>query len=136
LSNFSEILIIKSDKEELSVVEDFLEGIFRKNNLQRKKFNNVLLCVSEAIMNSIYHGNDNCKDRTIEIKVYCNNNNMVVEVSDEGKGFDYTKIDDPTLNKNLKKESGRGLHIIKSLCTSIEFKDNGSCICLNIDLSE
>jgi len=137
LSQLPEILVIKSDKKELSIVEDFLEGIFRKNHLNKKNFSNVLLCVSEAILNSIYHGNVNHREKTIEIRViFKNNDNIFVEVRDEGEGFDYTKIDDPTLNINLKKESGRGLHIIKSLCKTIEFREGGSCICLNINLSE
>lgn len=137
MSQLPEILVIKSDKNELSLVEDFLEGIFRKNDLNQKNFNNVLLCVSEAILNSIYHGNDNRTEKNIEIRViFKNNDNMFVEVRDEGEGFDYTQIDDPTLNRNIKKESGRGLHIIKSLCKKIEFRDGGSCICLDINLRE
>ncbi len=136
MGKYSEIFIIKSDKKELSAVEKFLYRIFDSNNLPENYFNNVLLCASEAIMNSICHGNNNNAEKTVKIAVQGDDNNIIIEIRDEGGGFDYSKIDDPTLIKNLRKESGRGLHIIKSLCKNIEFKEGGSCIRINISLSE
>ena len=133
----TEIMIINSDSKEISEVELFLKDIFKKNYLPDKAFKNVLLCVSEAIMNSIFHGNRNNISKKVTIKVSCiNRKSLIIEVRDEGHGFDYNNVDDPTSDKNIKKESGRGLFIINSICKTMEFEDDGRCIKINIDLSE
>ena len=59
MSDSPDILIIKSDKSELETTKNFLLRFFRKNNLSEDNFNRVFLCLSEAVMNSIYHGNQN-----------------------------------------------------------------------------
>jgi len=134
LSNFSEILVIESDISELKKAESFLYNIFKKRGIKERHFKKVFLCVSEAIMNSIYHGNDSQRNKKISVKIEYKNDDIILEISDEGEGFDYKGIEDPTIIKNLRKESGRGLYIIKSLCNQLEFKNNGSCIRIKIGL--
>lgn len=130
------ILNIKSNKTELKKVEQFLSNFFIDNKLSLQKFNNVLLCVSEAVVNSIDHGNRNDKSKNIFIEIRFANHNIDVKIKDEGCGFDYNSIEDPTKNKNLKKETGRGIHIIKSLCDEVEFKNKGNCVRFKVNIGE
>lgn len=129
-----EILAIKSDKQELKRVEQFLSRIFEENQLPQKCFNKVLLCISEAVINSIEHGNKNDSRKKVDIEINCMEGNISIVVHDEGEGFDYTQVDDPTLRNNIKKEAGRGIHIIKSLCSHVEFRNEGKSVKINIDL--
>lgn len=122
------ILIISSNKSELSKVEIFLEEIFRKYNLPHKNYNKVLLCISEAITNAIIHGHKNVSEKKIKVQVVSKDNDVSITVTDEGEGFDIDSIPDPTSEKNIKKESGRGIHIIKSMSDSIEYNEKGNSI--------
>jgi len=61
-------------------------------------------------------------------------NNMCVEVRDEGDGFKFRNLDNPTLVENIKKETGCGIHIMKSLCTQVEFRNDGKWVQIKIDL--
>jgi serine/threonine-protein kinase RsbW len=133
LNDSTDILIIKSDKTELKKTESFLLDFFRKNNLSEDNFNRVFLCVSEAVINSIQHGNQNDKHKQISIHAKYHNESVSLRISDEGDGFDFNNLGDPTKPDNLKKESGRGIHIIKSLCEEIEFKEEGKCIQFKIE---
>ncbi|MGM0620077.1 MAG: ATP-binding protein [Bacteroidota bacterium] len=128
-----EILIIKSDKSELKKTEDFLLSFFRKNKLSEEHFNRVFLCLSEAVVNSIQHGNENDSNKQVSIQADCKKEFITIEISDEGEGFDYNNIENPILKKNIKKESGRGIHIIKSLSNELEFKDKGKCVQFKIE---
>lgn len=128
-----EILVIKSDKSELKKTEEFLLSIFRKNNLAEEYFNRVFLCLSEAVVNSIQHGNRNDKRKQVSIQIDCKKEYISIEISDEGDGFDYSNIENPTIKPNIKKESGRGIHIIKSLSNELEFKEKGKCIQFKIE---
>jgi serine/threonine-protein kinase RsbW len=129
-----EILAIKSDKKELEKVESFLRYIFEKEALPQSFFNKVLLCISEAVINSIEHGNKNDTNKNVDIQVNCGSGNICIEVHDEGEGFDFELVEDPTLKNNIRKETGRGIYIMKSLCSKVEFRNQGKSVEIKIDL--
>jgi len=133
LTEYPDILIINSDKNELKRTEEFLLSFFRKNDLPEEHFNRVFLCLSEAVMNSIQHGNRNDKKKQVSILADCKKEFITIEISDEGDGFDYNNIENPTIKQNIKKESGRGIHIIKSLSNGLEFKEKGKCIQFKVE---
>lgn len=135
MSKNSEILAIKSDKKELEKVEKFLQEIFEKENLPIQCFNKVYLCISEAVINSIEHGNKNDRTKEVDIQINCSRGNLCIEVHDQGDGFDYELVEDPTTKENIKRETGRGIHIMKSLCNQVEFKNRGKSVSIQIDLT-
>ena len=130
------ILVIRSEKNELRKVELFLNKVFEENNLPSQQFNRVLLCISEAVVNSIDHGNKNDTGKNVFIEVECYSDCISIKISDEGDGFDYRKIKDPTLQSNLKAETGRGIHIIKSLADEFNYNDKGKSVCFKVSVSE
>lgn len=127
------ILVIKSDKAELKKLEIFLSEIFRECNLTWKNFNKTLLCISEAVINSIEHGNQFDRKKTVTVQIKCKKGELHVEINDEGDGFDLDGIFDPTKQENIKKESGRGIHIIKSLSDSLKYNKKGNSVRLKIE---
>jgi len=122
------LIVIKSEISELEKVEKFINEILKEYDLDEKYFNRIYVCVSEAVLNSIKHGNKNDKNKTVSIGINCNMNEINVLVEDEGKGFNINKLKDPTLRRNLKKESGRGIFIIKNLCDKLEYNEKGNRI--------
>jgi len=127
------ILVISSTQDELEKVEKFLTEIFELHQLSKSCFNNVLLCVSEAVHNSITHGNKKNVHKKIEVHVNCKEQLLEVTVTDEGEGFKLESIPDPTETVNIKKESGRGIHIIKSLSQKIDFNEKGNSLQFQIN---
>lgn len=126
-------LVINSDVTELKKVEGFMADIFRKFNLEMNSFNKVYLCVSEAVINSIKHGNQNDKRKNVSIEVTYDIPEICITIEDEGNGFDLNQITDPTSKKNLKNESGRGIFIIRKLTNKIEFNEKGNRIYFKIE---
>lgn len=127
------ILVIHSDKKELDKVSTFLTEIFNENNLSFHSFNKVLLCVSEAVINSIEHGNQNDKNKLVTVKVTYEPSFIQVQIQDEGQGFNFSEIHNPILTENLKMESGRGIYIIKSLSNSLNYNEKGNEIHFKIE---
>jgi len=136
LSKPPEILMIQSDQSELKKVECFLDDFFVKNNLSKKYFNRLYLCVSEAVVNAIKHGNQNDLNKKVTVKIVCLANEIEVLVEDEGDGFERSKLQNPTDQENIKKESGRGIFIIENLTECINFNKKGNCIQFKINCSE
>ncbi len=125
--------MINSDVTELKMVETFLTDIFRKYDLDTKYFNKVYLCVSEAVINAIKHGNKNDRRKKVSIEVQFDFHEIKVKVEDEGNGFDITSISDPTNERNLRNESGRGIFIIRTLTNQIEYNEKGNRVQFKID---
>ena len=122
------ILVIKSKTSELQSVERFLEKIFLQYNISSEYFNKIYLCLSEAVTNAIVHGHGSNETKEIKVNVEYNNCNLSITVTDEGEGFDLTKVPDPTKRENLKKESGRGIHIIRSISDKVLYNDKGNSL--------
>lgn len=115
------ILVIKSDISELANVEAFVNEVFEYYNITRKYFNKVFLCISEAVVNSIVHGNKNDKDKKVYICADWTPECISLKIRDEGEGFNLDEVVNPTTNENVRKECGRGIHIIKSYSEQIRY---------------
>lgn len=96
-----------------------------KLNLEKVHFNRIFLCLSEAVNNAIVHGNQCVSCRNVSISVSYTNNFLTIEIIDEGTGFNIELVKDPTLSENLKKESGRGIFLMKNICDDVLFFDEG-----------
>lgn len=59
---------------------------------------------------------------------------LVITIEDEGAGFDYTFIPDPTIPDNIGKTTGRGLYLIKALSDNLTFEKNGAKIILSFKM--
>ena len=134
--NPPKILVIQSDISELNTVEMFLKEMFEINKIPEKFFNKVFLCASEAVVNAIEHGNKSDINKKIVISAFCDSNQISIKVRDEGEGFDLSKIKDPTKDSNILCESGRGIHIIKSIAKHFDYDINEKCIEFKIECCE
>ncbi len=112
---------IQSIPEIVPNLDKFIIGIAKKSGLNPEKFNNLSLSFSEALSNSIIHGNRCDTSKKVKITVEVNDSKMVIKIKDEGKGFDVNSIPDPTKDENILKESGRGILIMKSFLDGLYY---------------
>ena len=91
---------------------------------------NVPVALTEALSNAILYGNRERPDRYVRVRAEVDRERLVVEVSDEGGGFDLETAEiDPTSPENLLREDGRGLFLMRRLMDSVErFDDRGNVI--------
>ena len=127
------ILVINSDKKELKKVDEFLSAVLKELKLDQSNYNKALLCISEAVINSIEHGNQYDLNKKVTIEISHELNTIQVKIVDEGDGFNFDEIKDPTKNENILSESGRGIHIIKMLSNSIKYNNKGNSLKLKIE---
>lgn len=119
---------IPSVEANLCEVEFFLNSIMREANIQRKVFCKIYLSVYEAVNNAFRHGNLLSEKKFVQINFEELESGYLFVVHDEGLGFDYSAVPDPLVKENLKKESGRGIFIMKNYSDEISFHDNGRCV--------
>lgn len=128
-SNFDEVFKFSSDLQNLSFADSVLTSISDKIDISPDIFGNILLSLSEAINNAIVHGNLFLESKSVYVSYKISPNELALYVKDEGAGFDYKLIDDPTDEKNLEKLTGRGVFIILNLADVVEFSyDKGQVV--------
>ena len=119
---------IPSIKENVSVVESFIENVGEKIRIEEAIYGNVLVSVTEAVNNAIVHGNKEDKNKKVRLGLKQNKKSVRFIVEDEGMGFDHNTLPDPTNPKNIEKVKGRGIFLIKSLSDKTTFKQNGRVV--------
>jgi serine/threonine-protein kinase RsbW len=84
--------------------------------------------LTEALANAMLYGN--CRDprKRVRLEAFLSRHEVVVQVTDEGGGFDPNHISDPTLPENRLRPGGRGLFLIRQLMDEVEFNEKGNSI--------
>lgn len=126
MTKFALSLSFKSDIKNLSLAEEAIEQLLNEGLLNETLFGNVIVAVTEGILNAINHGNQNDPTKNIHFSIDISEEELTIIIQDEGKGFDYKNLPDPTDPENLEKVNGRGIFIIRNLADNLEFEANGS----------
>lgn len=127
-------LSISSEIGNIVKVENFIESFVDAFDLKSELFGNISLTVIEAVNNAIVSGNKCSADKEVCVEAWKDDGHFYVSVEDEGEGFDYTYIPDPTLPDNLVKDAGRGLYVMKTLSDELCFEKNGAKVTLIFNL--
>ncbi len=124
--NIIEKITLTTDYQSLVDVENLVERVCQSLGVQDDAYGNVLISVTEAVNNAICHGNKNDANLTIEVGVGDHTDAFCFRICDQGDGFDYSNLPDPTAPENILKENGRGIFLMKNLADEIAFNDKGN----------
>ena len=112
--------------ENIRIVESFIDNAKEKFNLDDDIYGNIMVAVTESVNNAIRHGNKSDKKKNVHLTLSLNDNLIRFIIKDEGIGFDYHNLPDPTAPENIDKPSGRGIFLMKHLSDEVTFKNEGS----------
>jgi serine/threonine-protein kinase RsbW len=124
-------LKINSNTQSLRLVERLIEDVCQVYGVNEDCYGNMLIAVTEAVNNAIHHGNLDNPEKFVRIGFESDDSMLTFSIKDEGPGFDYTNLPDPTDPANLDKISGRGVFLMTQLSDSIRFEDNGRQVFLS-----
>jgi serine/threonine-protein kinase RsbW len=86
----------------------------------------IRLATEEALVNAIKHGNRFDPAKRIRIVCRMSHDQFVIEIADEGEGFDPDQVPDCTAPENLESPSGRGIMLMRSFMSRVEYLDMGT----------
>ena len=128
-------IVIPSITENIRIIESFIDNAKEKFNLNDDIYGNIMIAVTESVNNAITHGNKNDRTKNVTLSLSLNNNVINFMIKDEGIGFDFRNLPDPTSPENLDKPSGRGVFLMKHLSDEVNFGNNGSLVELSFYMS-
>jgi len=114
-----------SVKENVALVERFIDEICQFYSIGDENYGNILVAVTEAVSNAIYHGNRLNPSKSINFFYENKDNNLCFTVEDQGSGYNPDTLPDPTDPQNLEVPHGRGVFLMRKLTDDIKFLDEG-----------
>jgi len=110
-------LTIPAKAEYITLVRLALSGLSRLRPLSEETLGDLKLAVTEACSNSVRHGYGDAGEGTVEILYELRSDRFVVEVADDGPGFD---AQGDRVNEGDLEEGGLGIAIIKAVSDEFE----------------
>jgi serine/threonine-protein kinase RsbW len=130
----SKELTINSRVENISLVENLIDELSVELSLVADIYGNILIAIIEAVTNAIVHGNKLDETKKVTIQAEYQKPYLVVRVTDEGEGFEFNSIPDPTKPDNVEKPDGRGVFLMRHLADDIAFERRGSIVNLKFKI--
>lgn len=120
------IVKIASKQENLREVEKLVDEFNEIEELNESLYGKVLLVTIEAANNAIVHGNKLDPEKTVMVEIRKSKDRIEIYVEDQGEGFNYMRIPDPTAPENIENIHGRGVFLMKQLSDEVNFYKNGT----------
>jgi len=120
--------------ENISIIERLVDELTQQYQINSEIYGNMLVSMVEAVNNAIIHGNKLDETKTVKVEYEFENDAFSFSIKDEGSGFDYKNLPDPTAPENIEKPHGRGIFLISHLVDELHFEDNGSKLCVKINI--
>lgn len=127
-------LKLQSIEQSISEIEPFVHFIVTEFNLKEELLGNILISLTEATSNAIFHGNRKDPLKMVHITAEKKEQQLLISVKDEGPGFDPESLSDPTAPENIMLDGGRGVFLIKQLSDKISFSESGNLINIYFNL--
>jgi len=119
-------IVFKSEIQNINLVEKLIDEVSAKYQLDQDIYGKLLLAVVEGVNNGIVHGNKMVAEKEITLEYNVNDSSIDFFITDNGAGFDFKNLPDPTKPENIEKTHGRGVFLMKHLADEIEFFEPGN----------
>ncbi len=123
-----ESLEFSSKGDNITIVERLIDELCDKYKIQEEHYGNILIALTEAANNAIYHGNKQDSTKKVLVHYSASPDNFFFRIEDEGPGFDFNNVPDPTSPENIEKPNGRGVFLMKHLSDDLKFMEDGRVV--------
>jgi serine/threonine-protein kinase RsbW len=107
-----------------------LENRLRVLGYSAKDLFAVRLALTEAAANAFRHGNRGDVSKSVHLSYLVTAAEVLMEVEDQGKGFDPNQVPDPLTEENLVRPGGRGLFLMRAYMSWVSFNPQGNRVTL------
>jgi sigma-B regulation protein RsbU (phosphoserine phosphatase) len=128
-ANMSDTLEIKLKNKvsELDGVNQTLKEFGQRHGLASKVIHHLNLAMEEILTNIISYGYTDNREHEIKVRLSAQYGEVSVEIEDDGQPFNPLEAPEPDITKPLeeRKIGGLGIHLVRKLMDSLEYKRQG-----------
>ena len=114
-------LVLPSHIEAVADAAAAVTDFIRTCGVSEESAFGIEMALREAVTNAMVHGNQEDESKFVEVIFNCHDDELEVEVRDQGEGFDPANVPDPTNAENLLKTSGRGIFLMRTFMDQVEW---------------
>ena len=111
--------------ENIKIIESFIDNAKEKFHIDDDIYGNIMISVTECVSNAILHGNKGDASKKVDLELHFDEEEIKFIIKDEGNGFEFDELKDPTAPENIDKAGGRGIFIMKHLADDVSFEEEG-----------
>ena len=128
--------VLGNHREEIDQAQSSLLEAMARGGYDGSSCFAVRLATSEALSNAIQHGNKNDPKKTVRLEYLVEPASVLVDIRDQGEGFDPESVPDPTRRENVDIPAGRGIVLMRAFMSSVEFRPPGNWVRMTLDRSQ
>lgn len=117
-------IVIKNEVEELDKLAAFVEEVASELGLGPELEMNLNLALEEVVSNVILYAYPNKEEGKVTIAAKGDVKSLVFTITDKGKEFDPTKVEeaDITLSAEDRQIGGLGIYIVKNIMNEVTYQ--------------
>ena len=132
-SHFSSFVELRQSLPSMvEAISPFLDQLMRFVKKFRNEDGNevdIEIALREALTNAIVHGNHEDPEKRVYVGTRCSQDGEVsFTIRDQGKGFDYLVLPDPTAPWNRLSLHGRGIYLMRAFMDEVRFEEGGTVV--------
>ncbi len=122
--------------ESIHLAEKLVDDVCAEYKVKEDFYGEVLICLTEGVNNAVVHGNRMNTDLQVSLTFeLADEKTLRFIISDEGPGFDYENLSDPTAPENIELPHGRGVFLMQRLADRCTFNNGGTEVVLEFDVA-
>lgn len=108
------VVTLESVLESVDLAEGVTLSISEAVGFDEEDRHKIGMAVREGVINALTYGNQMSPEKKVRLTLALTPDRMVIQVLDQGAGFDLSEVPDPLAEENLLKASGRGILLMRS----------------------
>lgn len=127
-------ILIESKIENINKIEKIIDEVSEEAKINSEVYGKILIATIEAVNNSIVHGNSQDISKSVKVDFKVTENYISIFIEDEGPGFNFYNVPDPTIPENIENIHGRGVYLMKHLADDVIFHGKGNRVEIRFNL--
>jgi len=119
-------ILIESKIENINKIEKIIDEVSEEAKINSEVYGKMLIATVEAVNNSIVHGNKEDENKKVKVDFQVDEDYISIFIEDEGPGFNFYNVPDPTTPENIENIHGRGVYLMKHLADDVIFHGKGN----------
>ncbi len=118
------LMQLKNDLSEIESMCRYIEEFGETHQLPPDVIFNLNLSLEEIFVNIVSYGYEDENEHFVKISMSLVDNELVVEVEDDGRQFNPLELPEPDLEKKLEERpiGGLGIHLVRNLMDELEYR--------------
>jgi serine/threonine-protein kinase RsbW len=116
--------------DEIEPVIDDVEDWMCLIGYPRRDIFAVRVVLQQAVANAVRHGNGNDPSKRVDVVYHVSPEQVLLEVQDQGPGFNPDEVPNPLALENRERRCGRGVFLMRIYSTWMSFSKRGNRVVL------